>query len=59
LQQAQHPPTVVADLDAGADKACVALRQMFALLRQRTNQCRLLTRLDLEFDQLGKAAIFR
>ncbi len=59
LQQAQHPPTVVADLDAGADEACVALRQMFGLLRQRRHQRRLLAWFDFEFDQLGKAAIFR
>ena len=36
LQQAQHPPTVVADLDAGADEACVALRQMLGLSRNVT-----------------------
>ncbi|MCY1182200.1 hypothetical protein D9M73_227490 [compost metagenome] len=57
LQVIEHPPTVLAGLDAGTEKAAVLPGQMFGLCRQCQYQRGLLMRLDLEFDQLGKAAI--
>ena len=59
LQQAQYPPAIVAGLHARADETLIALGQAFSLHRQRRDQSRLLPRLDLEFDQLGEAAVFR
>jgi len=57
LQKAQHAAAVVAGLHAGTEKTVVALSQTLGLRRQCRNQRGLLTRFNLEFDQLGKAAI--
>ncbi len=59
LQKTQDPPAIVAGLHACTDKTVVALGQAFSLYRQRRDQRPLLAWLDLEFDQLGKAAVLR
>ncbi|MNC72346.1 hypothetical protein D3C75_1233850 [compost metagenome] len=58
LQVIEHPPAIVAGLDAGTQKTAVAPSQTFGLLRQRRHQCGLLMGFNLEFNQLGEAAIF-
>ncbi|MCY1372998.1 hypothetical protein D9M69_602450 [compost metagenome] len=57
LQIIEYPPAIIAGLDAGTEKAAVLPGQMFGLRRQCQYQRGLLMRLDLEFDQLSKAAI--
>jgi hypothetical protein len=58
LQIIEHPPAIVAGLDARTQKPAEILGQALGLDRQRRHQSRLLMRFNLEFDQLGETAVF-